>query len=121
MKFIKDGTIDVEQVLTDMAENPEGKMKFTLPKVLNRATGRETTGPFMFSAANWGGDTASYQESIIKKGAAFISDTVAAVYCMKGQSGNNSSSTGGDAEENGTVNPRAFLCMFFSLLFIFAR
>lgn len=112
VQFIKDGTINVEQVLADMADNPEGKMKFTLPRVLNRATGRDTSTPYMFSAANWSGDTASYRESITNKGATFVSETIAAAYCAKAKSSNNSSSTGGDTE-NVAINPRALLCKLF--------
>ncbi|KIM51398.1 hypothetical protein SCLCIDRAFT_33465 [Scleroderma citrinum Foug A] len=52
IKFIVDGTIDVEQVLKDMANNADGKMKVKLPKVLNRAMGRVTSSAFQFSAVN---------------------------------------------------------------------
>lgn len=111
--------VNIDQVLADMAESPDGKMKFILPKVLNPATGRETTAPYMFSAINWARNTTSYREAILRRGTAFGRDTIAAAYHARAHgSGNNSSSIGGDTVEK---NPRAFLCNLFSnRLFSFA-
>ncbi|KIJ67661.1 hypothetical protein HYDPIDRAFT_165537 [Hydnomerulius pinastri MD-312] len=111
VQFIMDGTINVKQILADMAESPEGKMKVMLPKVLNKATGRETSGPYMFSSTNWGGNTAGYRESIFKRGAGFTRDMIAAAQHMKSAKapGSDVPSSACDTLESG-VNPRAFLC-----------
>ncbi|KIK81740.1 hypothetical protein PAXRUDRAFT_155330 [Paxillus rubicundulus Ve08.2h10] len=60
VKFIAEGIIDVEQVLADMANSPNRKMKIKLQKVLNKQTRRETLAPFQFLSANWNGDMAAY-------------------------------------------------------------
>ncbi|KIJ57930.1 hypothetical protein HYDPIDRAFT_46803, partial [Hydnomerulius pinastri MD-312] len=59
VEFIADRLIDVDEVLASMADNG-GKMRIKLPKVLNKATGKETSGPFMFSVSNWGTQTLAY-------------------------------------------------------------
>ncbi|KIM50201.1 hypothetical protein SCLCIDRAFT_146130, partial [Scleroderma citrinum Foug A] len=66
IKFVVDSTIDVEQVLKDMANNTDGKMKVKLLKVLNRAMGHVTSLAFQFLAMNWNSNTTAYQESIHK-------------------------------------------------------
>ncbi|KAF8837067.1 hypothetical protein BDN67DRAFT_983500 [Paxillus ammoniavirescens] len=84
VKFIAEGPIDVEQVLADMANSPDGKMKIKLPKVLNKHTGCKTSAPFQFSSANWNSDTAAYQESIRKRGQAFVHSVCTAAQAHKG-------------------------------------
>ncbi|KAF8837066.1 hypothetical protein BDN67DRAFT_1014158 [Paxillus ammoniavirescens] len=84
VKFIAKGTINVEQVLADMANSPDGKMKIKLPKVLNKHTGCKTSAPFQFSSANWNSDTAAYQESIRKRGQAFVHSVCTAAQAHKG-------------------------------------
>ncbi|KAF9227238.1 hypothetical protein BS17DRAFT_454989 [Gyrodon lividus] len=107
VKFITKGTIDVEQVLADMANGPDSKMKIKLPKVLNKLTGHESSAPFQFLATNWNGDTAAYREAIQKRGQAFACSVFAAAQAHKG----TKSGTGSDADasESGIVNPRALL------------
>ncbi|KIK81547.1 hypothetical protein PAXRUDRAFT_27844 [Paxillus rubicundulus Ve08.2h10] len=46
VEFISDRLIDINEVLASMADNG-GKMWIKLPKVLNKAMGKETSGPFM--------------------------------------------------------------------------
>ncbi|KIK80414.1 hypothetical protein PAXRUDRAFT_158774 [Paxillus rubicundulus Ve08.2h10] len=55
VQFITDGTISIEEVLAEMVKSPESKMKIKLPRVLNKATGRESTLPYQFLSTNWGG------------------------------------------------------------------
>ncbi|KIK75807.1 hypothetical protein PAXRUDRAFT_29040 [Paxillus rubicundulus Ve08.2h10] len=113
VKFIAKGIIDVEQVLADMANSPDSKMKIKLPKVLNKQTGRETLAPFQFLSANWNGDTAAYRESIQKRGQAFVRSIFAAAQAHKGiKTGTSNANT--DTSEPGTVNPRALLCEIFT-------
>ncbi|KAF9222236.1 hypothetical protein BS17DRAFT_839272 [Gyrodon lividus] len=111
VKFIAQGTIDVEQVLADMANGPDSKMKIKLPKVLNKLTGHESSAPFQFLATNWNGDTAAYREAIQKRGQAFACSVFTAAQAHKG----TKSGTGSDADasESGIVNPCALLCKIF--------
>ena len=109
IKFIVDSTIDVEQVLEDMANNTDGKMKVKLPKVLNKVTGRVTSSAFQFSAINWNSDTTAYQESIHKRGQAFVRATFTAAQAFKA-SGTKSGNSEADVNEPSTPNPRSFLC-----------
>ena len=71
-----EGTIDVDNVLTAMAEAGDGKIRFKLPKVLNKATGKNTSTTFNFSWPNWGADSLAYRDSIAKRGSAWLCDTV---------------------------------------------
>ncbi|KIJ10191.1 hypothetical protein PAXINDRAFT_16761 [Paxillus involutus ATCC 200175] len=113
VQFIMDGTIKVEQVLTDMTESSDGKMRVVLPKVLNKATGRETSELYMFSATNWGGNTASYKESILKRGTGFTCDMIVAVQRTKSTNtcSDMSSSAGGTPANS--VNPAHFSINFY--------
>ncbi|KAF9218821.1 hypothetical protein BS17DRAFT_863839 [Gyrodon lividus] len=95
VKFITKDTIDVKQVLADMANSPDGKMNIKLPKVLNKLTGRESSAPFQFSATHWNGDTAAYREAIQKRGQAFACSVFAAAQANKG----TKSGTGSDADD----------------------
>ena len=111
IRFIVDGTIDVEQVLEDMANNTDGKMKVKLPKVLNKATGRVTSSAFQFSAVNWNSDTAAYQELIHKRGQAFVQATFTAAQAFKPTGTKSAGNSEADVNEPaGAANPRSFLC-----------
>ncbi|KAG6371432.1 hypothetical protein JVT61DRAFT_9445 [Boletus reticuloceps] len=52
IEFVRDGVIDVEQVLLEMMDAPDGKMKF--------------------SASNWSVGTANYKVSVERRGPEFI-------------------------------------------------
>ncbi|KAI6094081.1 hypothetical protein EDD16DRAFT_1792215 [Pisolithus croceorrhizus] len=54
VKYIAEGIIDVDKVLADMMEAGDGKIRFKLPRVLNKATGKSTSTSFNFSWSNWG-------------------------------------------------------------------
>ena len=110
IKFVVDGTIDVEQVLEDMANNADGKMKVQLPKVLNRATGHVMSLAFQFLAVNWNSDTTAYQESIHKQGQVFVQATFTATQAYK-QAGIKSGNSEADVNEPaGAPNPHSILC-----------
>ncbi|KIK87364.1 hypothetical protein PAXRUDRAFT_152421, partial [Paxillus rubicundulus Ve08.2h10] len=49
VQFITDGMISMEEVLAEMVENPERKMKIKLPRVFNKATGQESMLPYVIS------------------------------------------------------------------------
>ena len=104
-----EGTIDVDDVLTTMAEAGDGKIRYKLPKVLNKATGKNTSMTFNFSWPNWGTDSLAYRDSIVKHGSAWLRDTVEAAQCAcKLKVGATSSAITDDSAE--AVNPRHFLC-----------
>ena len=46
-----------------------------LPKVLNKATGKRSNAPFLFSAANWRSQTKGFTKSIQNKPAGYIEAT----------------------------------------------
>jgi len=78
-----DGTIDIDDVLTSMAEAGDSKIRFKLPKVLNRATGKNTSTSFNFSWPNWGVDSLAYRDLITKRGPTWLHDTVKAAQCAR--------------------------------------
>jgi len=99
-----EGTIDVDNVLTAMAEAGDGKIRFKLPKVLNKATGKNTSTTFNFSWPNWGADSLAYRDSIAKRGSAWLHDMVKAAQCArKLKVGATSSAVTDDPSE--AVNP----------------
>jgi len=99
-----EGTIDVDDVLTAMAEAGDGKIRFKLPKVLNKATGKNTSMTSNFSWPNWGADSLAYRDSIAKCGSAWLHDTVEAAQCAcKLKVGATSSAVTDDPLES--VNP----------------
>ncbi|KIJ62071.1 hypothetical protein HYDPIDRAFT_30622 [Hydnomerulius pinastri MD-312] len=113
VQFIADGTISVEEVLAEMAESPDGKMKIKLPRVLNKATGRESTSVYQFSGVNWGGNTVGYKEAIAKRGRAFVLSTFAAAQHTKSAKTLGSDALHGISDAaSESVNPRALLCRF---------
>ena len=110
IKFVVDSTIDVEQVLKDMANNTDGKMKVKLLKVLNRAMGHVTSLAFQFLAMNWNSNTTAYQESIHKWGQVFVQATFTALQAYK-PAGIKSGNSEADVNEAvGAPNPHSFLC-----------
>ncbi|KIJ70648.1 hypothetical protein HYDPIDRAFT_164614 [Hydnomerulius pinastri MD-312] len=76
--FIMDGTINIEEVLATMAGSPNGRMKISLPKMLNKSTGKESSDPYNVLGTNWGGNTQGYKEAILKRGAAWVHATFVA-------------------------------------------
>ncbi|KAG2106173.1 uncharacterized protein F5147DRAFT_653929 [Suillus discolor] len=53
-----------------------GKLTIKLPKVLNKATGKMTNTPFLFSEARWTKATKSFTKSLSKKPAGYIEMTI---------------------------------------------
>ncbi|KAI6004155.1 hypothetical protein EDD15DRAFT_2360426 [Pisolithus albus] len=65
--FVRDNIINVTAIIEHMEANG-GKLEIRLLKTLNKATRKETSGPYMFSVGNWGEETASYKISIASRG-----------------------------------------------------
>ena len=100
----------MEQVLKDMANNADRKMKVKLPKVLNRAMGHVTSLAFQFSAMNWNSDTAAYQESTHKQGQVFVQATFTAMQAYKPAGIKSRNSEADVNEPAGAPNPCSILC-----------
>ncbi|OJA17973.1 hypothetical protein AZE42_08950 [Rhizopogon vesiculosus] len=71
--LIKDKHIKVQDLLSSASK---GKLAIKLPKVLSKATGKETNAPFLFSSANWSSKTRGFIGSIDKKPAGYVEMTV---------------------------------------------
>jgi hypothetical protein len=66
---VKAKDLNVQDILSSASK---GKLVIKLPKVLNKATGKETNVPFLFSAANCGKATKSFIKSIRNKPAGYV-------------------------------------------------
>lgn len=64
------------KVQDDLQSASRGKFTIKLPKVLNKATGKKTNAPFLFSAARWSKATNSYIKSILSKPTGYVEATV---------------------------------------------
>ncbi|KAI6043439.1 hypothetical protein EDC04DRAFT_2600111 [Pisolithus marmoratus] len=51
--FVRDGIIDIKAIIKHMEANGS-KLEIRLLEMLNKATRKETSGPYMFSVSNWG-------------------------------------------------------------------
>lgn len=60
----------------------EKQSKRTLPQMLNKATGKESTNGATFSHQNWDGQTASYYCSIPNRNLETLGDIVAGALCL---------------------------------------
>ncbi|KAG1725442.1 hypothetical protein EDB19DRAFT_1947213 [Suillus lakei] len=65
--------LKVQEILLSASR---GKFMIKLPKVLNKATGKKTNAPFLFSAACWSKATNSYIKSISSKPTGYVEATV---------------------------------------------
>ena len=97
-----------------MLESGDGKMKVKLPKVLNKATGRESTAPYQFSSQNWNSKTMAYKSSVNRRGPEFIQGVFTEALRRRNQKPGSTDSVGAtDANGNGgDVDPRALLCIY---------
>ncbi|KAG1902158.1 uncharacterized protein F5891DRAFT_978876 [Suillus fuscotomentosus] len=72
LKLIKDNVINIEDVLA--APPAQHKLMVKTPKVLNKATGKETSTAHAFSVNNWGPATHSFSKLACLKGKDIMSD-----------------------------------------------
>ncbi|KAI6013171.1 hypothetical protein PISMIDRAFT_10964 [Pisolithus microcarpus 441] len=97
--FVRDDIINVKSIIEHMEMNG-GKLEIRLPKTLNKATGRETSGPYMFSVSNWGEETASYKISIASRGDENTIDVIASAQTLLKKSTAPQASVGAPADVN---------------------
>ena len=103
------------QIILDMAEN-SNKMKIKLPKVLNKAMGWESSAPYQFSSQQWNVGTASYKQSIERRGADFIQAIFVEVHSLQNQKlGIDADLSSGAGHD---IDLRACLCMFINCLYL---
>lgn len=81
------------------------KLRITLPKVLNKQTGQESSTLFQFSSANWYRDTMAYRKLICKWGGGFVHMIFEATNAAKVEQASCE-----ETNEPVDVNLRALLC-----------
>ncbi|KAG1883847.1 hypothetical protein F4604DRAFT_1677553 [Suillus subluteus] len=101
--LISEGDIKVEDILASATSR--GKVIIKLPKVLNKITGKETSGPYMFSRDLWGKANTGYMKSIKKKSKNFVETIV-----EMARSALNESTAADAAISHSSDDDRAFLC-----------
>ncbi|KAI6013682.1 hypothetical protein PISMIDRAFT_23852 [Pisolithus microcarpus 441] len=109
VKYIVDGIIDVDKVLAHMMEVGDGKIRFKLPRVLNKATGKNTSMSFNFSWSNWGVESMAYRDSIAKHGPEWLRATIEIAQRARQLKVAATSSAATDDHGMDGVNPRALL------------
>ena len=111
LTFIRDDIINVDDVLASLAS---GKFAVKLPKVLNKATGKESSGQYQFSYQNWRDQVEDYKSSIKTRTEDEIKDIIAFAWkAFKKNPANGSSAAESDAEV--PARKRALICMYFFL------
>ncbi|KAN0073642.1 hypothetical protein V8E55_012183 [Tylopilus felleus] len=111
VNFIADGIINIEEVLAEWSQPMNGNLKYKIKllKILNKQTGRETSGPFQFSAVNWNMDTMAYRKSVLGWELAFTCGVFLDAHAPKPTkllTSDRDDATG----DSGTQNPCALLC-----------
>ncbi|KAH0830249.1 hypothetical protein J3R83DRAFT_1609 [Lanmaoa asiatica] len=97
LEFIRDGVINVEQVLTEMLESGDERMKMKSPKVFNKAPGRESTAPCQLSSQNWNFKTTAHKMSVDRRGHKFIQDVFTEAHRRSRRRNQKSGSTDTDS------------------------
>ncbi|KAG1862610.1 hypothetical protein F4604DRAFT_1683757 [Suillus subluteus] len=87
-----------------------GKFMVKLPKVLNKATGKKTNAPFLFSAAHWSKAMNSYIKSISSKPTGYVEATVKMAWAILQDVAEIPGSLN-DYEED--EDGRAMICKFY--------
>ncbi|KAG2355567.1 hypothetical protein BDR07DRAFT_1381434 [Suillus spraguei] len=59
-----------------LSSTSRGRVSIKLPKILNKATGKETNVPFLFSAACWAKPTNSFIKSLLGKPTGYLEATI---------------------------------------------
>ncbi|KAG2046351.1 hypothetical protein BDR06DRAFT_899403, partial [Suillus hirtellus] len=106
LTLISNGDINVEDVLT--AVPAQCRLMMKTPKVLNKATGKETWMIHAFSVSNWGSQTLAFSRSVQAKGDEVIKTIASMAWKVlkKSKSGLESFLNEDESVEN---DPRAFL------------
>lgn len=106
LTLISNGDINVEDVLA--AVPAQRRLMMKTPKVLNKATGKETWTIHAFSVSNWGPQTLAFSRSVQAKGDEAIKTIASMAWKVlkKSKSGLESFLDEDESVEN---DPRAFL------------
>lgn len=106
LTLISNGDINVEDVL--VAVPAQRRLMMKTPKVLNKATGKETWTIHAFSVSNWGSQTLAFSRSVQVKGDEAIKTIASMAWKVlkKSKSGLESFLDEDESVEN---DPRAFL------------
>ncbi|KAG1726101.1 hypothetical protein EDB19DRAFT_1643704 [Suillus lakei] len=103
--------LEVQDILPSASR---GKFTIKLPKVLNKATGKKTNAPFLFSAARWSKATNSYIKSILSKPAGYVEATAK---MARTALQDDIETLGSLIEDDKDEDERAMICKFYSLRF----
>ncbi|KAF8836653.1 hypothetical protein BDN67DRAFT_1014499 [Paxillus ammoniavirescens] len=103
--------IDVEKSLKAIKG---GKLSITLPKALNRHTGKQTSAPYLFSDQLWGRAVRSYAHSISTRGDDYIHGVVQLARKTMQGTGVLPLSTEGGSDEQEELDEHTYLCKWFS-------
>ncbi|KAG2335667.1 hypothetical protein BDR05DRAFT_1003682 [Suillus weaverae] len=112
VEMIAVGDIKAEDIL---AATSSTKISVKLPKVLNKATGKETSIPFLFSRDRCAKKTKNYARSIKKKGAAFVTSLTEIARSAWKENVWPADSTVTDDESD---DERALLCIYALTIFL---
>ncbi|KAH7918449.1 hypothetical protein BV22DRAFT_1051726 [Leucogyrophana mollusca] len=105
LRFIRDGTIDVADVLASIAR---GKFAVKLPKVLNPATGKEASTPYHFAINNWHKEHTGYLSSINSKGEDTLEEIAGLAWDLLDKKPAGNGTHGGATESE--ADDRALIC-----------
>ncbi|KAF9230994.1 hypothetical protein BU15DRAFT_56663 [Melanogaster broomeanus] len=107
LTLIQKGHIDVDNSLRSIKG---GKLSVTLPKSLNKYTGKQTSAPYLFSDQLWGRAVRSYAHSISTRGDDYIHDIVQLARETMQGTGVLPHSTDAGSDEPEELDERAYLC-----------
>jgi hypothetical protein len=108
LTFVRDKVIDVDNVLASLAN---GKFAVKLPKVLNKATGKESSGQYQFSYQNWRDQMEDYVSSIKARTEDEIEDIILLAWKVL----KKPATTAAESDSEEPVRKRALICMYFFL------
>ncbi|KIJ07271.1 hypothetical protein PAXINDRAFT_19532 [Paxillus involutus ATCC 200175] len=107
LTLIQKGHIDVDKSLKSIKG---GKLSITLPKSLNKYTGKQTSAPYLFSDQHWGRAVRSYAHSLSTRGDDYIHDIIQLARETVRGTGVLSLSTEVGSDEPEEFDERAYLC-----------
>ncbi|KAG2029136.1 hypothetical protein BDR03DRAFT_1018861 [Suillus americanus] len=105
LKFVRDNIIKVKEVLVSMAT---GECAVKLPMVLNKATGKMSSGCYKFSFANCHEETESYMKSFSNRSDESKATIIARSQKLMKKSPMKAECSDNDDEES--INERALIC-----------
>jgi hypothetical protein len=107
LTLIQKGHIDIDKSLKSIKG---GKLSITLPKSLNKFTGKQTSATYLFSDQLWGRAVRSYAHSVSTRGDEYIHDIIQLARETVQGTGVLPLSTDAGSDEPEELDERAYLC-----------